>query len=118
MGRCEWLQARPDHSRRGHQKIHDHTHSSLLCVDVLHAKLPIHHHLQLFSQPITANMSEGEVEVASSSYEVLPKEVLAEVGSIKLFSTSISRPLRARPQTDASAAKSHFRDPTLTWCQL
>lgn len=33
-------------------------------------------------------MSEGEVEVAPSSYEVLPKEVLAEVGSVKLFSTS------------------------------
>jgi len=35
-------------------------------------------------------MSEGEVEVASSTYEVLPKEVLAEVGSVKLFSMSIS----------------------------
>jgi small subunit ribosomal protein S5e len=36
-------------------------------------------------------MSEGEVEVASSAYEVLPKEVLAEVGSVKLFSTSSPR---------------------------
>lgn len=33
-------------------------------------------------------MSEGEVEVPSGSYEVLPKEVLAEVGSVKLFSMS------------------------------
>ncbi len=39
-------------------------------------------------------MSEGEVEVASSSYEVLPKEVLAEVGSVKLFSTSNPRTTR------------------------
>ena len=32
-------------------------------------------------------MSEGEVDVAAvSQYEVLPKEVLAEVGSVKLFS--------------------------------
>ncbi len=36
-------------------------------------------------------MSEGEVEVASSAYEVLPKEVLAEVGSVKLFSMSDPR---------------------------
>lgn len=50
-------------------------------------------------------MSEGEVEVASSSYEVLPKEVLAEVGSVKLFSTSQSRSLQIRPQIDAPAAK-------------
>jgi len=81
------------------------TRTQAFCVDVLHAKLPIHHHLQLFSQPITAIMSEGEVEVASSSYEVLPKEVLAEVGSIKLFSTSQSRTLQIRPQIDAPAAK-------------
>lgn len=34
-------------------------------------------------------MSDGEVEVeAVSGYQVLPKDVLAEVGSIKLFSTS------------------------------
>ena len=39
-------------------------------------------------------MSEGEVEVASSAYEVLPKEVLAEVGSVKLFSTSNLRTTR------------------------
>jgi len=32
-------------------------------------------------------MSEGEVEVAQPQYDVLPKEVLAEVGSVKLFST-------------------------------
>jgi len=31
-------------------------------------------------------MSEGDVENVSG-YEVLPKEVLAEVGSVKLFST-------------------------------
>ena len=32
-------------------------------------------------------MSEGEIEVeAVSGYEVLPKEVIAEIGSVKLFS--------------------------------
>lgn len=105
MGRCEWLRSRPDHSQRGHQKIHDHTLQAF-CVVVLHAKLPIHHHLQLFSQPTTANMSEGEVEVATSSYDVLPKEVLAEVGSVKLFSTFNLRIAQVRPQIGATAAKS------------
>ena len=33
-------------------------------------------------------MSEGEIEVeAVSGYDVLPKEVVAEIGSVKLFST-------------------------------
>jgi len=32
-------------------------------------------------------MSEGEIEVeAVSGYDILPKEVVAEIGSIKLFS--------------------------------
>lgn len=32
-------------------------------------------------------MSEGEIEVeAVSGYDVLPKEVVAEIGSVKLFS--------------------------------
>lgn len=43
-------------------------------------------------------MSEGEVEVPSGSYEVLPKEVLAEVGSVKLFSTSSPHILQFEPK--------------------
>jgi small subunit ribosomal protein S5e len=27
----------------------------------------------------------GEIEVEASSYQVLPKEVVAEIGSVKLF---------------------------------
>jgi len=53
-------------------------------------------------------MSEGEVEVASSSYEVLPKEVLAEVGSVKLFSTSDLCTLHFERQTAASGDKIHI----------
>jgi hypothetical protein len=46
-------------------------------------------------------MSEGEIEVeAVSGYEVLPKDVLAEVGSVKLFSTC--------DRTHASAAELHL----------
>jgi len=30
-------------------------------------------------------MSDGEVEVETSSYQVLPKEVTAEIGQVKLF---------------------------------
>jgi hypothetical protein len=44
-------------------------------------------------------MSEGEVEVSSGSYEVLPKEVLAEVGSVKLFSTSDPHILQFDPKS-------------------
>lgn len=47
-------------------------------------------------------MSEGEVEVASTTYEVLPKEVLAEVGSVKLFSTSNPRISAATMRTAMS----------------
>lgn len=104
MGRSEWLNFRPDHPQRGHQKIHGHTIKPSVVV-VLHAKLPIHHHLQRFSQPTTANMSEGEVEVATSSYDVLPKEVLAEVGSVKLFSTYSRRITHVQSKIDASAAE-------------
>jgi len=92
MGRCEWLKTRPDQPLRGHQKIVDHTPASPQSVVVLHAKLQSITTFSFRSQPTTANMSEGEVEVASAAYEVLPKEVLAEVGSVKLFSTSMHAP--------------------------
>ncbi len=43
-------------------------------------------------------MSEGEIEVeAVSGYEVLPKEVVAEIGSIKLFSTFFAQIRDAHP---------------------
>ena len=33
-------------------------------------------------------MSDGEIEVETvSGYQVLPKDVVAEIGSVKLFST-------------------------------
>ncbi len=35
-------------------------------------------------------MSDGEIEVeAVSGYQVLPKDVVAEIGSVKLFSMSM-----------------------------
>lgn len=97
------------------------TNASRVSVSVvLHAKLLIHHHPQLFSQPTTAKMSDGEVEVASSAYEVLPKEVLAEVGSVKLFSTSIPRNSQFRPQFEMPSTTENTIQGTtlLTYCQL
>lgn len=63
-------------------------------------------------------MSEGEVEVASSAYEVLPKEVLAEVGSVKLFSMLGPRILNFEAQIDALRQKNDAREPMLIFCQL
>ena len=40
------------------------------------------------SPAIAAKMSDGEIEVETvSGYQVLPKDVVAEIGSVKLFST-------------------------------
>jgi hypothetical protein len=48
-------------------------------------------------------MSEGEIEVeAVSGYEVLPKEVIAEIGSVKLFSAYIPNCSSPRCCTPAS----------------
>jgi hypothetical protein len=79
------------------KKIHDHSNRlqqdrtlSKLSSVPLHAKTSIQPTttFSLRSQSATAIMSEGEVEVGNTAaYEVLPKEVLAEVGSVKLFST-------------------------------
>ena len=66
-------------------------------------------------------MSEGEVEVASTTNEVLPKEVLAEVGSVKLFSTSnprISATSKIRIKNRCIATVGDFSDPLLTVHQL
>jgi len=74
-----------------------------------------HYHLEVSPTIQPRNkMSEGEVDVAAvSGYEVLPKEVLAEVGSVKLFSTFFPDRMRF----DASAASRaipHQRPKTLT----
>lgn len=36
-------------------------------------------------------MSDGEIEVETSNYQVLPKDVVSEVGSVKLFNRCMSR---------------------------
>ena len=73
------VQTRLAHSWLAHREIHDQFWRIFEFRGYLRRRT-----FQL--QPTTANMSDsGEVEVETSGYQVLPKEVTDEIGSIKLF---------------------------------